>query len=513
MDEAGLYGTRIVVHARDPKQTSYPPLFANLIVSTRALDDGSGAHSRDELHEIRRLLRPFGGKACLGPAGALSIETRGALEEAGAWTHQYADAGNTSCSNDAILKGQLGMFWFRDVEQEIPQRHGRAPASLFCEGRLYCEGLDSLLAVDAYNGTLLWRLSLEGVLRAYDADHFMGTAGSGSNYCVSPQAVYLRTEDRCLSIDPQTGRELGRFQSPAARGRKEGRKEGTWDFLATADGRVYGSVADTKYLVLYRRRPVEGIYTESLELFALDGKTGDVLWTRPAQHSIRHNAIAVGGGLIFFIDRPRAPFDIDWKAPPVNHPGGELIALDAASGERAWSTSEGVYGTVLIYSADHDALLTGYQSARNTLRSEIGGRMRVYKASTGSVVWQSDKAKHVTRPVVVGRTIYAESSAGGLALDLLTGENRPFPFQRSYGCGQLSSSENLLVYRSATSTSRKTTATVTTAACASVAGSTRSPRAVWSWYPTPPPVALAATSIGHGSRCGRRMGVTGETGA
>jgi outer membrane protein assembly factor BamB len=439
VDQAGLYGSRVVVHARDPKRTSYPPLFANLIVSTEALDGKEGNISREEVH---RVLRPFGGKVCLGPPGAFNIETRGPLEGAGEWTHQYADPGNTSCSNDSILKGDLGMFWFGDLGQELPQRHGRAPAPLLCEGRLYSEGLHSLIAVDAYNGTLLWRLPLEGILEAYDADHWIGAAGEGSNYCVSPQGVYLRTEDHCLHIDPETGRERGRFQSPPAR---DGR-EGTWGFLATESGRVYGSVADTKYLVLYRRRPVKGIYTESLELFALDGKTGEVLWTRPAQHSIRNNTIALGGRLIYFIDRPRAPFELNWKAPPVNHPGGELFALDAASGEKVWSTEDDVYGTVLIFSADHDALLMCYQSAFGKLRSEIGGRMRVYKASTGSILWESDKASHTTRPVVIGRTIYAE----GLALDLLTGKERPFRFERSYGCGQLSSSKHLLVYRSAT---------------------------------------------------------------
>jgi outer membrane protein assembly factor BamB len=449
VEEAGLYGTRVVVHARDPSQTSYPPLFANLIVSMQALDnrqdddgaapDGTDNVSRDE---IRRMLRPFGGKACLGSADALSIETRGPLKGAGGWTHQYADPGNTSCSNDAVLKGELGMFWFADVGQELPQRHGRAPAPLFCEGRLYSEGLNSLIAVDAYNGTLLWRLPLEGVLAAYDADHWVGAAGEGGNYCASPQGVYLRTQDHCLRIDPESGRELGRFQSPPARAGSDG----TWGFLAFENGRIYGSVADTKYLVLYRRRPVEGIYTESLELFALDGKTGEVLWTHPAQHSVRHNTIAIGGALMYFIDRTRAPFEINWKAPAVDHAGGKLIALDSATGEEAWSTSEDVYGTVLIFSAEHDALLMCYQSARQGLRSEIGGRLRVYKGSTGSVLWESDEAHHTTRPVVVGHTIYAE----GLALDLLTGKERPFPLKRSYGCGQFSGSKNLLVYRSAT---------------------------------------------------------------
>ena len=53
-----------------------------------------------------------------------------------------------------------------------------------------------------------------------------------------------------------------------------------------------------------------------------------------------------------------------------------------------------------------------YQSARQGLRSEIGGRLRVYKGSTGSVLWESDEAHHTTRPVVVGHTINAIPGGG-----------------------------------------------------------------------------------------------------
>ena len=44
------------------------------------------------------------------------------------------------------------------------------------------------------------------------------------------------------------------------------------------------------------------------------------------------------------------------------------------------------------------------------------------------------------------RTIYAQ----GGAWDLLTGKPRPFNFQRSYGCGILAGSRNMMLFRSAT---------------------------------------------------------------
>ena len=89
------------------------------------------------------------------------MSVRGPLENAGQWTHLYADAANTLCSTDEI-RGPLSVLWFRDVDFDLPQRHGRGPAPLFHNGRLFVEGLNALLAVDAYNGRPLWRFDKAG---------------------------------------------------------------------------------------------------------------------------------------------------------------------------------------------------------------------------------------------------------------------------------------------------------------------------------------------------------------
>src|SRR5262249_19599525 len=122
LDAAGLYGVRVTVHQADPSATPYPRYFAELVVSGRSVAEGA---------EVARLQPPFGGMACLGKTGAMKKAVRGGLEGAGSWTHQYADAANTCCAPDALVKGPLGMLWFRDSDFEMPQRHGRGPAPLF----------------------------------------------------------------------------------------------------------------------------------------------------------------------------------------------------------------------------------------------------------------------------------------------------------------------------------------------------------------------------------------------
>jgi SAM-dependent methyltransferase len=137
LDRAGLYGVRVTVHQGDPAGTSYPNYFANLIVSGRSLNEGPGAAP---VGEMNRLLRPYGGTACIGKPDAMKVTVRGELDGAGTWTHQYCDAANTLCSTDTLVKGPLCMLWFTDFGFQMPSRHGRGPAPLCLDGRLFVEG-------------------------------------------------------------------------------------------------------------------------------------------------------------------------------------------------------------------------------------------------------------------------------------------------------------------------------------------------------------------------------------
>ena len=299
MSAAGLYGTRVVVQQRDLAATGYPAYFADLIVSRRALDVDLDPRCEPE---AARLLRPHGGIRCIGRPSDLQVTVRGPLEGAGSWTHQYADPANTVNSGDSLLQGALGMLWFRDVNFDVPSRHGRAPAPLVHQWRLFHEGLDGIIAVNAYNGRELWRFPLPNVLKAYHGDELMGVAGTGSNMCVGGDHLYVRCDDRCLQLDVATGKQTAQFSTvPAADGVSR-----PWGYLAWSAGVLFGSSADPEHVVTFRFVDRGGDMTrqltESKNLFAIDTQSGKRLWTYPAQHSLRHNAIAIAAGKLF-VDR------------------------------------------------------------------------------------------------------------------------------------------------------------------------------------------------------------------
>lgn len=441
LSAAGLYGVRVTVHEGDPSRFPFPKSFASLVVSGRSLAEGAASVPADA---VQRVQRPYGGVACLGPAAAMKKSVRGALVGAGVWTHQYADPANTSCSADGLVRGPLTLYWFRDSDFEMPQRHGRGPAPLYLDGRMYIEGLNGVRAADAYTGRTLWDAPIPQVLKSFDADHLMGTAGTGSNMCITADGLYVRTGSRCLRIDPATGRTIGEFEAPAL---PDGTK-GTWGYLACENGVLFGSLVNRDHVVkwAYQKADMTEQFTESVMLFAMDALNGKVRWTLPAKHSFRHNAIAVGGGRLFAIDRPLAEIDklADGKKS-AEHPPGELLAIDASTGKIAWKTDQHVFGTMLVAGTKHDALVMAYQSTRFKLPSEKGGELAVVRMSDGSPLW-SKKAVYQSRPSLVDRTLYAQ----GGAWDLLTGDEQKFDLKRSYGCGQLACSSHLAVYRSAT---------------------------------------------------------------
>ncbi|MCK5806249.1 MAG: PQQ-binding-like beta-propeller repeat protein, partial [Lentisphaeria bacterium] len=432
----------------DLGELPHPNYFADLIVSGRSVAGGQIPLSDTEM---LRVLRPEGGIAIIGAPGAMRTTVRGPLDGAGTWTHQYCDPANTNCSPDTLARGPLGALWFTDFGFPMPSRHGRGPAPLYLKGRLFVEGLDALLCVNAYNGRQLWKYPLPGILKAYDQEHIMGASGTGSNFCVTPDAVFVRTGSKCLRIDPATGKLLSELSAPP----KPDGKEGVWGYIASVDDTLFGTLSNTEHTVEFRwiRADMSTQFTESMLLFALDPITGKTKWVYTPEASIRNNTIAVGNGRVYLIDRAPAAFDrLDPRSTHVRarrgakpFPTGKLVALDADTGRRVWTVDKAIYGTLLALSEEHDVLLMSYQDTAFKLISEQGGRMAAFKASTGEQLWDS-KLAYKSRPILNGRTLYAQPGAW----DLLTGERQDFEFRRYYGCGTLSGSKNLMLFRSGT---------------------------------------------------------------
>jgi outer membrane protein assembly factor BamB len=220
---------------------------------------------------------------------------------------------------------------------------------------------------------------------------------------------------------------------------------------------LFGSVLNASHTISPRYKGIR-LRNESVLLFALDVQTGEVLWKYEPRHSLRNNAIAVAGGRVYLIDRPLALADRITEPEPNGkhrpllaegeHAGGILAALDARSGAVLWKNDKQIWGTQLAVDEGAEVLLMCYQGVKHSffkLPSETGGRLAAFAAQSGRPLWDR-KAVYKTRPLINRGVIYAE----GGAWKLKTGEEVPWEFRRSYGCGQIAASRHMLLFRSAT---------------------------------------------------------------
>ncbi|MHC4368172.1 MAG: outer membrane protein assembly factor BamB family protein [Planctomycetota bacterium] len=450
LNEAGLYGSRVTVLQRDLADTGLPPHFAGLVVSERSVSEGPRVAPG---RELRRLLHPYNGTALIGEYGSLRRTVGRAPAGAGEWTHQYADAANTLCSADALAAGPLKMRWFTDFGVRMASRHGRAPAPLCRDGIMIVEALHGLLAVDAYSGRRLWFYGIEDILRPYDQEHLLGTSGTGSNMCLGGDSVFVRHGSRCLRIDMKTGKLIREYTMP--------NEDAVWGFIACAGGTLFGTSGDRTHVVRQLFRSVsdmENMLTQSKNLFALDIKTGRTKWVHQAKDSIRHNAVAICDGRVYLIDKPKEIVDLPVKnkdknneSPPTEEPTpAQLVCLDAENGDILWQQAEDIYGTTLAASSKHNVLLMSYQYSQRSfqLPSEKGDRLTGFRATDGKRLWDTAE-RYISRPIINGSTVYAQPHS----FDLLTGiRDTDFVLEgrQPGGCGTVSGSTNLLLYRSGT---------------------------------------------------------------
>jgi len=446
LDAVGLYGVRATVHQNSLQKLPYADYFANLIVLGDSIAGDLKSCSAPELY---RVLRPCGGTAYIAAAGGaaapkidrwlqeagvpsadiLTSDTavqvvRGKLPGAGEWTHQYADAGRSGASEDQLVKLPLKLLWFgKPGPAKMISRHWRGPAPLSTQGRLFAIGQHSITAVDAYNGRELWCRDLPGA-GSFPVD------AKGSNVVADRDSVYVAIGTVCLRLNPATGETRQTYHlPPAPESMSEDLAESlTWEYLAQNDDLVLGSM---------------GSESQGLYIFGLNKDDGALRWVYATEEVVSNNAITVGERRVYLIDRTSAA-EIDKMKRRGERISirSTLVALDAATGQTVWSTDRGL------------AKRTELRLAQGVLLSTGDGRMSAHSADNGRMLsWSGVQMARF--PVIVGDTIYGEPYAYDLRtgepkqrVHPLTGEQSPWSFRRSYGCGSVSGAPTMLLFRS-----------------------------------------------------------------
>ena len=477
--QAGLYGTRISIHCGTLAQVRYQPYLANLVTCAEAAINGKPSTTAKE---VQRVLRPCGGKAVfvLPPGesdGSILKEwgvkglpawkvvkdeagfwvgsaTRGRLPGAGRWSHLYADAGNSACSQDRQTQGPVTVQWFgRPGPRRSVDRHDKNVGPVYAAGRLFVSGDNNVVAVDAYNGTILWEREVPNSVR-------LGALKNCGNMAAADDCLYVAAGNQCLALDTQTGRQV--FSSPVQTSPPRGRKE--WGYVATVDDLLLGSetkafasfryqTIDTEVLIWRDRMPI--VCSDSI--FALDRHTGHKRWHyTPEPGVILNTTIAIGGGRVYLIEstnpETREVADGRIKLDVLLGQGANLVALDLASGKPLWSQSvalKQLEHIIYLSYAQETLLITGSKNVLVDKTRRVRYDLSAFDAAAGKLLWQNTQTpvpdhilqgphgEQVQHSAIVGDVIYNT----GFACRLQSGESVDgWKWSKSNYCGTLSTS-------------------------------------------------------------------------
>ena len=302
LDGAGVYGVRASVHRASFEKLPYVDYFANLIV----------AEERNApIEEILRLLRPAGGIAYIREAVELPQKTdglkispsklkswqvirRGKLSGSGAWSHQYGDPANTTCSQDQHPRDPMRVLWFgQPGPRTMVDRGTRVPAPLAVNGRLYIQGDRRLFGLDAYNGTILWAIDVPDMRRA-------NIPRDSGNMVADGDQLYVAVKDKCWKIDGNSGEIVGLFNQVTP--------DYEWGYVAYAENQLFGSSVKKGGIYVgadgewYDKNNEESQKVVSENLFAIDPVEGNEIWRYASGSRIINSTITIGGGRVYFIE-------------------------------------------------------------------------------------------------------------------------------------------------------------------------------------------------------------------
>ena len=506
---AGLHATRVTIVNTPLNEIPFSNYFANLIVSDTHLKTGV---MPCEVQDLDRFLKPCGGVAILGhpPNAAATVARddqksedwitqlygrdegelisdkpwfllrRGKLPGAGAWTHQYGNAANTSFTNDQRVRNGLGVLWYGDPgPSAMVNRHEAAGAPLSTNGRMFIQGTDRVMAYDAYNGTFLWDYENPGAIRTGVFNN-----RETHNLAASDDVLYMAVGNQCRGLDAATGKVVSEFTTPNS---PDG-VERAWAYVACDHGQLFGSSTIREELEAKLRRRGLTVKSQTDAIFGIDTATGKFLWTYRGTN-ILHTTIAIGPECIYFIDSSITPAERQElyrrdKAELKNLTGDAAIAAEAemkkldvrlaaalnrTTGEKLWEKPVNVTdttevssggGSLTVMYADGHLVLCGANANGHYWKQFLAGefekrKLVVLNAETGEELW-SKNANYMNRPAVVEGQIYAEPWAFDLRTGTpktrnhpLTGEESQWQFSRpGHHCGIITATPNMMFFRS-----------------------------------------------------------------
>ncbi len=442
----------------------WPRDTVNLLLVT-----GSEKLNHREIDELRHWVEP-GGVLLLGSTNTpvsqeqrwrridVGSETywmwrRPLPEGTGEWSHLYSSADNTGYTGET-LQGARSVDDLRARWIGLPgpgaqaDRTGRKPSPLAISGLLFVQGLNRIVALDAYNGTIRWELEVPHWAR-FNMPRDCG------NWCADKEFVYLAVRDRCWVIDQATGKLV---RMDAVRRPPDSTQRFAWGYVGrTGDVLLGTTVAEDAVFREYwggfgwydARTGEQTAKVCADRLFALDARTGELRWEYD-RGVIMQASISARDDRLYFVESlseevkqsslRRLNDNRFWESL-------RMVCLERDSGRLLWErTLESPPGRVAFL------MSVGPKQVISVASDNGLFHVRTFDSQSGKPLWQAtaewpggkagDHGKALSRPAIVGDRVFVRPSVFSLS------DGKKLPMTLPYGkCGTFSCATDMFFYR------------------------------------------------------------------
>jgi len=314
---ADLLGTRVYVEQGSRSHIHLANNLADAVIVT--------ADAADDIEqELLRVVRPLG-KLIVGDV----VKTKPYPEGADDWTHPYHGPDNNPQSEDRVARyPYLTQFLAEPYYVPFPEVTVTSTGRVFKAfghigfKRREWPWINTLVALNGYNGTLLWKRELEP-----------GYIIHRNTMIATPETLYMGDASSCKLIDAASGELIDEILAPPDAAGP------AWKWMAIEEGVLYAMLGEEEPYVKVHRGvreepgwpwgPWDGFRIEDYQtglgrtLCAYDLGTKEWLWLHHETNPIDGRAICMKDGRIFFLSHPQY-----------------LACVDGESGDLLWKNSD-----------------------------------------------------------------------------------------------------------------------------------------------------------------------------
>lgn len=346
-------------------------------------------------------------------------------ESSTAWGHQYGSLGNTVFSGETLNgiddTADLEMRWIGRPGADFGiDRNPRMPAPLAIGGRLFHQGMNRMIALDAFNGAVLWSLEIPDLRR-------VNIPRDSANWCADASHVYAAVKNRLWVIDAASGKMQAAIPLPDSLNQNL-----DWGYVATTDDLILGTATKTEsnYTEFWSGKFWYEKSDDSITakvcgdaILAYDKDNRKLRW-QYASDAIVQSTIAISATHVYFVEvndpslrtskTGRLPNSKIWDS-------ASIVCLDLQSGQKIW--------TQPCPAQPHEALISFGMCNESQYLLQTSGKghfhFAAFDSSRGTPRWkrslawsESDHSASFQHAVWMNHQIYIQPHI----LDDVTGE-------------------------------------------------------------------------------------------